>query len=212
MDREKITVLLADDHQVVRRGLRAYLWLEEDIEVVGEAEDGEEAIRLYQQLQPDVVLLDLQMAPVDGMTALRAIRALDAEARILILTSFVDAPHVAPAIESGATGYLLKTTEPEALIAAIRRARTGAPSYDPDAMRAMVDGMKQRAAVSELTERELEVLRLIAQGRSNQEISDTLFIGIKTVKTHVSNILAKLQVADRTQAAVYALNNGWIER
>lgn len=209
---ENISVLVVDDHQVVRRGLRAYLVLESDLTVIGEAADGAEAVRLYKEMRPDVVLLDLQMQPVDGMTALREIRSYDPGARVLILTSFVDAAHVAPALELGATGYLLKTAEPGELVTAIRRAKAGGSSYDPDAMRAMADGIRQRAVMAELTQREMEVLQLIAQGKSNQEIADALYIGQKTVKTHVSNILAKLQVADRTQAAVYALTNGWLQR
>lgn len=210
-NKEVITILLADDHQVVRRGLRALLSLENDIAVIGEASDGAEAVDLYKDQHPDVVLLDLQMKPVDGLTALRQLRALDPNARILILTSFVDAAHVTPAMDSGATGYLLKTAEPAELLAAIRRAVDGGVTYDPDAMRAMIDGRREHAKMDLLTQRELDVLRMIAKGRSNQEIADALFIGQKTVKTHVSNILSKLQVSDRTQAAVYALKNGWFE-
>ncbi|MCY0875934.1 MAG: response regulator transcription factor [Firmicutes bacterium] len=210
-NKEVITILLADDHQVVRRGLRALLSLENDIAVIGEASDGAEAVDLYKDQHPDVVLLDLQMKPVDGLTALRQLRALDPNARILILTSFVDAAHVTPAMDSGATGYLLKTAEPAELLAAIRRAVDGGVTYDPDAMRAMMDGRREHAKMDLLTQRELDVLRMIAKGRSNQEIADALFIGQKTVKTHVSNILSKLQVSDRTQAAVYALKNGWFE-
>ncbi len=203
-----IRVLIVDDHQVVRRGLRAYLSLEADIEVVGEAQDGESAVAEFVRTRPDVTLLDLHMAPVDGVEALQRIRRDDKQARVIILTSFIDVSHVMPAIEAGASGYLLKTSDPEELVGAIRGVFAGRATYDAEAMRAMAKGMRERATISTLTEREMDVLRLLARGKSNQEIADELFIGLKTVKTHVSNILAKLAVADRTQAAVYALTHG----
>ena len=203
-----IRVLLADDHQVVRRGLRAVLELERDIVVAGEAADGEEAVRMYEELRPDAVLLDLRMAPVGGIEALRRIRQFDGRARVIVLSSFVDAAHVMPAMEAGAHGYLLKTAEPEEIAAALRAAVAGRGTFDADVLHAAAEGMQTRAAAQELTEREREVLKLLAAGRSNQEIGDSLYIGLKTVKTHVSSILAKLGVADRTQAAVYAIRHG----
>jgi len=204
----KLRVLLADDHQVVRRGLRAYLELTHDIEVIAEAADGGEAGHLYEPTQPDVILLDLHMEPIGGIAALQLIRARDPGVKALILTSFVDVGHVLPAVEAGAIGYLLKTSDPDEIVTAIRKAALGKSTFDADAMRAMADGLRHKSAESDLTERELTVLLLIAKGKSNQEIADELFIGLKTVKTHVSNVLAKLGVADRTQAAVYALRHG----
>lgn len=202
----QVRILVVDDHQLVRRGLTAFLESEPGFSAAGEASDGAEAVRLYRELRPDAVLLDLQMEPVDGFTALREIRALDPEARVVILTSFVDAAHVVPAIEGGASGYILKTADPEEIVAAVESALRGRAVFDEAALRtfASVAG----AAHSALTDREREVLRLIARGKNNQEIGEALFIGLKTVKTHVSNILSKLGVDDRTQAAVYALRNG----
>ncbi len=200
-----IKILIVDDHHVVRKGLKTVLGLEEDFEIVGEAEDGSAALVQYQQLMPDIVLLDLQMEPVDGITALIAIKEVDPEATVIVLTSFVDSAHVLPAIEAGATGYMLKTADPEEIAGAIRNAIVGKATFDQVAIQAMSEGMKNRAKFAELTDREKEVLRLISKGKSNQEIGEELFIGIKTVKTHVSNILSKLSVEDRTQAAVYAL-------
>ncbi len=211
MERDRqstIRVLIVDDHQVVRRGLRAYLSLESDIEVVGEAQDGESAIAEFARVRPDVTLLDLHMVPVDGVEALQRIRRNDERARVIVLTSFIDAAHVLPAMEAGAAGYLLKTSDPNEIVAAIRGVFAGRATFDAEAMQAMAKGMRARATMSLLTERELDVLRLLARGKSNQEIGDELFIGLKTVKTHVSNILAKLEVTDRTQAAVYALTHG----
>ncbi len=200
-----IKILIVDDHHVVRKGLKTVLGLEEDFVIIGEAEDGNDAWVQYQQLMPDIVLLDLQMEPVDGITALIAIKEVDPEAKVIVLTSFVDSANVLPAIEAGATGYMLKTADPEEIADAIRAAHIGKGTFDQVAIQAMSEGMKNRAKFTELTDREREVLRLISKGKSNQEIGDQLFISIKTVKTHVSNILSKLDVEDRTQAAVYAL-------
>lgn len=207
---ETIGVFIVDDHQVVRRGLCAFLDLEQDLRVVGEAADGEQAVDRYGQLWPDVTLLDLHMEPVDGLTALKRIRAMDESARIIVLTSFVDAAHVMPALEAGAQGYLLKTADPEEIAAAVRNAVHGRKTYDPDVMSAVADSLATRAAWQELTDREKDVLKLLASGKSNQEIAQTLYIGLKTVKTHVSHIFAKLNVADRTQAAVFALKSGLV--
>lgn len=209
---EAIRVVIVDDHQVVRRGLQAYLALEPTIEVIGEGGDGDVAIALYTSLRPDVMLLDLQMEPVDGVQALREIRRLDPRARVIILTSFVDAGRVMPAMEAGASGYVLKTAEPAEIVRAVRAVMEGRGAFDHDAMQAMAQGMRQRSEIAELTEREMEVLRLLAEGMSNQEIAETLYIGLKTVKTHVSNVLAKLHVTDRTQAALYAVRVGIIQK
>ncbi len=206
-----IRILIVDDHQVVRRGLKTYLELERDLEVVGEAADGRFAVQEYVRLKPDVTLLDLQMEPLSGLDALREIRQLDGTARIVVLTSFLDASHVMPAIEAGANGYLLKTADPDAIVEAVRSAFVGRTTYDPEAMRVLADGIMHRSNRQQLTSREMEVLRLIAQGKSNQEIGDVLYIGLKTVKTHVSSILAKLNLNDRTQAAVYAIREGLID-
>ena len=204
---EPIKIMIVDDHHVVRKGLRIVLGLEPDFEVVAEAEDGQTALNQFALTGPDVVLLDLQMAPMDGVAALKEIRRADPSVQVIVLTSFVDAGHVLPAMEAGANGYLLKTADPEEIANAIRNAMQGKGTYDQVAVQALADGMKNRAMFAELTEREREVLRLLSLGKSNQEIGNELFIGVKTVKTHVSNILAKLGVEDRTQAAVYALRN-----
>lgn len=208
----QINVLIVDDHQVVRRGLAAYLELDARVCVVGEAADGGEACEKYERLRPDVVLLDLQMEPIDGLEALRRIRAFDPEARVIVLTSFVDSAHVIPAVEAGANGYLLKTADPDEIMGAVESAMHGRLVYDQVVMRALSSGARDRDLLKTLTEREREVLRLIAKGKSNQDIGEVLYIGLKTVKTHVSNILSKLEVADRTQAAVYALTHGVQEK
>jgi DNA-binding NarL/FixJ family response regulator len=208
MSDESIRVVVVDDHHVVLRGLLAYLALDGGVRVVGTGRDGAQAAALYQELRPDVVLLDLQMEPVDGIEGLRMIRAIDAQARVIVLTSFVDAAHVLPTLRAGARGYLLKTADPQEIIAAVRTVAGGGTVFDPDVTAAVADGVRNDDALVQLTERELEVLKLIAAGLSNQEIGDALYIGVKTVKTHVSNILAKLGVYDRTQAAVFALRHG----
>ncbi len=200
-----IKILIVDDHHVVRKGLRTVLELEDDFVIVAEAEDGDGALVQYDRHRPNVVLLDLQMEPVNGITALGAIKKVDPAAKVIVLTSFVDSSHVLPAMEAGATGYLLKTADPDEIATAIRNAMVGKGTFDQVAIQAMTEGMKNRAKFAELTEREREVLHLISKGKSNQEIGDELYIGIKTVKTHVSNILSKLGVDDRTQAAVYSL-------
>jgi NarL family two-component system response regulator LiaR len=208
MEIKRIRLLIADDHQVVRRGLQAYLQLEPDLEVVGVAEEGESAWSEYNRLRPDVLILDLQMQPSTGQEALERIMKDDPKAKILVLTSFIDASYVLPAIEAGACGYLLKTAAPNEIVQAIRAVADGQSVFDPEAMQVMADSVHKRFANRELTQREGEVLRLIACGKSNQEIGDALFIGIKTVKTHVSSILAKLDLTDRTQAAIYAIHHG----
>ena len=202
---DAITILIVDDHHVVRKGLRMVLELETDFEIIAEASEGNEALKQYELKYPDIVLLDLQMEPMDGVSTLKEIKRIDPEARVIVLTSYIDSTHVLPAIEAGASGYLLKTADPDEIITAIRKAMTGKGTFDQVAVQEMAKGMKNRAIFAELTDREREVLHLISQGKSNQQIAEELFIGIKTVKTHVSNILSKLGVEDRTQAAVYAL-------
>lgn len=202
-----IRVLLVDDHEMVRMGLAAYLSTTDDIEVVGEAENGKEGVRLAKELKPDVILMDLVMEEMDGIEATKQILKENPQARIIVLTSFVDDEKVYPVIEAGAMSYLLKTTRAPQIAEAIRAAYKGESVLEAKVTTKMMKKMRsesEKLPHHDLTERELEVLRLIAEGKTNQEIADQLVIGIKTVKTHVSNILAKLNVEDRTQAAIYA--------
>jgi NarL family two-component system response regulator LiaR len=206
---ETISVLLVDDHRVVRQGLRDFLELQEDIEVIGEAQSGEEGVKLARDLLPDVVLMDMVLPGIDGVEATRQIKAISPSSRIIVLTSFADDDKVFPAIKAGAISYLLKDVQPEELARAIRAAqRNEAVLHSEVAAKLMQEFSTPRTAddqVEQLTEREMDVLRLIARGKSNKEIADALVISEKTVKTHVSNILSKLHLADRTQAAIYAL-------
>jgi DNA-binding NarL/FixJ family response regulator len=205
-------VLIADDHPVVRQGLRTFLGVQDDIEVVGEAADGAEAVRLTESLEPDVVLLDLKMPGVDGQTALEELRARGLAARVLVLTSMAERSLVLPAVRAGAVGYLYKDVDPQALVQAIRAVRDGNVLFAPEAAAAVLGGDTSAAAVppglADLTERERDVLMEIAHGRSNREIARALVVSEKTVKTHVSNVLMKLGVADRTQAALFAVRHG----
>ncbi|MFC9032203.1 response regulator [Streptomyces arboris] len=206
-----IRVLLVDDHQVVRRGLRTFLEIQEDIEVVGEASDGAEGVARTEELRPDVVLMDIKMPGTDGIEALRRLRRLDNPARILIVTSFTEQRTVVPALRAGASGYVYKDVDPDALAGAIRSVHAGHVLLQPEvagALLAQDDAGSGTGRGSTLTEREREVLGLIADGRSNREIARTLVLSEKTVKTHVSNILMKLDLADRTQAALWAVRNG----
>ena len=209
-----IRVLIADDHPLVRQGLRSYLDTIDDIDVVGEAVDGDEAVVLASDLEPDVVVMDLAMPNVDGIEATRRITQANASIRVIALTSFATDDKVFPAIQAGAAGYLLKETEPSELAEAIRKVHRGEPILHPSVaarlMREVAAG-EPRAHRTDLTARELEVLRLIAAGRSNKEIARDLSVAEKTVKTHVSNVLSKLGVADRTQAALYAVQHGLAE-
>ncbi len=201
-----IRVMLVDDHEMVRIGLAAYLSTEEDIEVVGEASSGEEGVRLAKELAPDVILMDLVMEGIGGIEATRRIRESCPSSKVIVLTSFIDDEKVYPVIEAGAFSYLLKTSRAQEIARAIRAAFAGEPVLESRVAGKIMARFRhgERAAAHEqLTPRELEVLRLLGQGKSNQEIADELIIGIKTVKTHVSNILAKLNVEDRTQAAIY---------
>lgn len=205
---DKIRVMIVDDHDMVRRGLKAYLSTESDIEVVVEASGGQEAVLLDARLNPEVVLMDLIMEKGDGIEATKSILANDPSRKIIILTSFCDDRQVFPAIEAGAMSYLLKTASAEEIIQAIRRAHDGRTVIDGKVAQKLVAGLhKEAQPYEQLTERERDVLRLIAMGKSNAEIGGTLFIGIKTVKTHVSSIFGKLGVSDRTQAAIYAYRN-----
>lgn len=207
-----IRVLIADDHPVVRQGLRTFLGIQDDIEVVGEAEDGASAVTLAESLEPDIVLMDLKMPGADGLAALTELRARGVKARVLVLTSVTERGHVLPAVQAGAAGYLYKDVDPQALVQAIRAVNDGHVLFAPDAAEAMLrDGSAARdddRGLAALTEREREVLVHIARGRSNREIARALVVSEKTVKTHVSNLLMKLGVQDRTQAALYAVRHG----
>ena len=212
---KSIRILIADDHAIVRKGIRALLATEADIEVVGEAADGKEAVEKAERLRPDVVLMDLVMPGMDGIEATRRITTRQPEIRILVLTSFAEDEKVFPALKAGALGYLLKDAGPEELVRAIRQVYCGESSLHPAIARKVLQELSrpsERPPTPEpLTERELEVLRLIAKGKSNREIAEELVISEATVRTHVSNILGKLQLASRTQAALYALREGIAE-
>ncbi|MFJ7070959.1 response regulator [Streptomyces sp. NPDC101115] len=210
---EKIRVLLVDDHQVVRRGLRTFLEVQEDIEVVGEGSDGEEGVARAEELRPDVVLMDVKMPGTDGIEALRRLRELGNPARVLVVTSFTEQRTVVPALRAGARGYVHKDIDPDALAAAIRSVHAGHVLLQAEVAEALLSQDEQgqgggTGRGSTLTEREREVLGLIADGRSNREIARALVLSEKTVKTHVSNILMKLDLADRTQAALWAVRHG----
>ncbi|SDQ74510.1 response regulator [Thermostaphylospora chromogena] len=206
-----IRVVIADDHPIVRQGLRTFLELSEDITIVGEAADGAEAVDLVASLAPDVLLLDLRMPGMDGHAALRALAERGLDVRVLVLTSVSDRGDVAPAMRAGAAGFLYKDVDPSALVQAIRAVAGGQVLLAPEAARAVLDepdGAVAQSAPTSLTERELQVLKLIAMGRSNREIARELSVAEKTVKTHVSNVFMKLGVQDRTQAALYAVRHG----
>ena len=207
----RIRVLIVDDHGVVREGLRAYLELEPDIEVVGEARDGQEGVRRAQELRPDVVLMDLVMPTMDGVDATARIKQQQPETHVIVLTSFLDDERVVPAIKAGATSYLLKDVAATDLARAIRGARAGQAQLHPEVARRLMQQVttpRKVEASAQLTDREREVLRLLAEGRSNKEIARSLVVSERTVKGHVSNILGKLGLQDRTQAALYAVRHG----
>lgn len=209
---ERIGVFLADDHAVVRAGLEALIGTEEQMTVVGTAADGEEAIAKVALLNPDVILLDLQMPRKSGIEAISAIKAHDPEARILVLTSFSEDDKVFAAIKAGASGYLLKDATPEELLQAIRQVHSGKSSLAPEIARKVIQELNRPTSLppteEPLTEREVEILQLVARGYSNQQIAETKVISERTARTHISNILAKLHLANRTQAALYALRHG----
>jgi len=202
-----VRVLIADDHSIVREGLRTLLSEEAEIEVVGEAANGAEAVKLVATRHPHVVLMDLVMPEVDGIEAIRRIRARKYACEILVLTSFGDDQHVRDAIQAGATGYLLKDVLKADLLRAIHAAARGEPTLHPEAQRVLIRQTTAPSPFKDLTERELDVLRLIAQGRSNREIALTLHLTEGTVKGYVSTVLDKLQVDDRTQAALFAVRH-----
>ncbi len=205
-----IRILIADDHMVVRQGLRMFLSLDPDLEIVGEAADGAEAVRKAHELKPDVVLMDLLMPVMDGITAIGAIRRELPDTEVLALTSVLEDASVIGAVKAGAIGYMLKDTHADELCRAIKAAAAGQVQLSPRAAARLMREVRVPDSPETLTERETEVLRLLAQGQSNKEIASTLTIGEKTVKTHVSNILSKLGVQSRTQAALYAVRIGLV--
>jgi DNA-binding NarL/FixJ family response regulator len=207
---EPIRVLVVDDHPVVRQGLRTFLDLQDDITVVGEAADGAGCLEAAEELDPDVVLLDLKMPGSDGVEALRGLRERGRRARVLVVTSFPEPAAVLPAVRAGAAGYVYKDVDPPALAAAIRAVHAGHVLLHPDVARLLAVG-QDRPAGTQLTVRERDVLAEIARGRSNREIARGLGVSEKTVKTHVSAVLAKLGVQDRTQAALYAVRTGLVD-
>lgn len=207
-----IRLLIADDHAVVRQGLRTFLELQEGIEVVAEAEDGEEAVAAAERTTPDVVLLDLVMPRLGGVEAIRRIREVSPESRVIVLTSFFDDDRLFPAVRAGAAGYLLKDVQPQELVRAIRTVHDGnallAPEVAARVLEELAGGGERPRSADLLTAREREVLALIARGMPNKVIARELAVSEKTVKTHVSNILGKLGLTDRTQAALYAVRQG----
>ena len=221
---DQIRVLIVDDHQVVRQGLRTFLELQPDIQVVGEAGNGQVAVDMVSQLQPDVVLMDLVMPQLDGIAATRQVKALGGPTKVIALTSFTEDDKVFPAIQAGASSYLLKDVSPDELVEAIRAAHRGEARLHPDIARKLMEqvqagapfvqqaGPARHGLPEDLTGRELDVVRLVAQGCSNHNIAQELVISEKTVKTHISNILGKLQLEDRTQLAIYAIRNGLVDQ
>ncbi|HIX41969.1 LuxR family transcriptional regulator [Kurthia sp. 3B1D] len=210
-----IRVLIADDHHVVRRGLLFFLKTQKDFEVVGEAANGKEAVALTAELQPDIVLMDLVMPEMDGIQATKKIKAQFPAVHVLMLTSFSDRDHVVPAIEAGAAGYQLKDIEPDELVETIRKIIAGENILHPDASEQLEEAEKEEEnsphVKHPLTPRERDVLAELTKGKSNREIASSLFVTEKTVKTHISNIFAKLEVQDRTQAALYAVKHNLTE-
>lgn len=207
-----IRVLITDDHAIVRKGIRALLATEKDIEIVGEAANGAQATELAHSLKPDVILMDLMMPVMDGIEATRQIAQREPKSKILVLTSFAADDKVFPAIKAGALGYLLKDSGPEALISAIHDVYRGEPCLEPAIARKVLLELSHptqpEPTVDPLTEREMDVLKLVAQGMSNREIAEELVVAEFTVRSHVSSILSKLHLASRTQAALYALKAG----
>ncbi|GMA23038.1 DNA-binding response regulator [Luteimicrobium album] len=206
-------VALVDDESLVRAGLRAIIVAEDDLEVVGEAGDGSEVLALVAETRPDVLLLDVRMPHVDGITALRALLARYPDARVLVVTTFENDDHVLDALAAGAHGFLLKRARPEEIVHAVRVVARGDSLVVPATVRRLAVGRPPSGdlrAEARLTDREAEVLQLVATGRSNQEIADDLFLGVETVRTHVANVLAKLGVRDRTQAVVRAYASGFV--
>ena len=205
-----IRLLIVDDHGVVRQGLRMFLSLDPDLEVVGEAENGEEALEMARELQPDVILMDLLMPVMDGIEATKAIRAELPEVEVIALTSVLEDVSVSGAIRAGAICYLLKNTEADELGRAIKAAADGQVQLAPEAAARLMREVRAPESPEDLTEREIEILKLLARGKANKEIASSLFVGEKTVKSHVSRILAKLGVQSRTQAALHAVRIGLV--
>ncbi|MFD2445095.1 response regulator [Bacillus sp. CGMCC 1.16607] len=209
-----IRVLFVDDHEMVRIGVSSYLSAQSDIEVVGEADNGRRGVELALELRPDIILMDLVMKEMDGIEATRQIIEQWPEAKVIIVTSFLDDEKVYPALEAGATSYMLKTSKAGDIANAVRDTYHGQSVLEPEVTGKMMLKMRQKTVHlphEELTSRELEILLLMAEGKTNQEIADELFIALKTVKTHVSNILSKLQVQDRTQAVIYAFKHSLVQ-
>jgi len=211
----EIRILICDDHAVVREGLRALISTEPDMIIAGEAVNGENAVAAFRELRPDVTLLDMVMPRMDGVEALKIIVSEFPGARVLVLTSFSDDEMVFPAIKAGALGYLLKDSTPEELVRAIRTVNRGEASLHPSIARRLIQELSRPATLpptqEPLTEREMEVLRLVAKGYSNEEIGDSLVVSERTARGHVSSILSKLHLANRTQAALYALREGFAD-
>ena len=214
---DPISIILVDDHEVVRNGVRAYLDTLADFQVVGEASSGEEALTLVSDLIPDIVLLDLILPGMDGVETTRRIKKISPRTQVVVLTSYHEDVHIFPALKAGAIAYILKDMKMEKLVEALRRAGQGEVTLHPRVAVRVLQNIRGEDAESEplfteLTERELDVLRLIANGLTNSQISERLVISENTVKGHVSNILSKLHVADRTQVAVYAWQKGLVQR
>ena len=216
---DAITILVVDDHAVVREGLRTFLGLQDGFEIVGEAADGEEAVEQAEQLDPDVILMDLVMPNRDGVSAMQVLKERASRSRVIVLTSFLEDDRLLPALEAGAAGYLLKNSQPAELARAVRAAHAGEAIIDPTVAARLVHALSERSpaaaldrtVLDHLTGRERDVLVLIARGRSNKRIALELGISEKTVKTHVGHLLAKLGVTDRTQAALLAVQHGLVE-
>lgn len=209
---EEIRILIVDDHAIVREGQRALVETEPGMTLVGEATNGEEAIELARILNPDVIFMDLFMPGVDGIEATEVIKAENPQARILVLTSFAEDEKVFRAVKAGASGYLLKDATPDEILTAVRQVYRGEPAMNPTIANKLMRELQRESNLppteEPLTERELDILKLVAQGLSNQEIAEELVISERTVRTHVSNILSKLHLANRTQVALYALREG----
>ncbi|QOY36740.1 response regulator [Anaerobacillus isosaccharinicus] len=209
-----IKVVFVDDHEMVRIGVTSYLSAQPDIEVVGEADDGARGVELALELRPDIILMDLVMKEMDGIEATRRIVEAWPEAKVIIVTSFLDDEKVYPALEAGATSYMLKTSKASEIANAVRATYEGQTILEPEVTGKMMTKMRQKKTTlphEQLTEREMEILLLLAEGKTNQEIADEVFIALKTVKVHVSNILGKLEVHDRTQAVIYAFKHGLVK-
>lgn len=210
----EIKVAVVDDHEMVRKGILSYLATESGIVIVGEASSGKSAVTLVKETKPDVVLMDLLMEDGNGIEATKEILSFYPECKIVIITSFYDDEQVFPAIEAGAFSYMLKTSTASEIVQAIEKAARGESLIEPKVANKMMNRLRsqERKLHNDLTERELDVLKCIGEGMTNQQISEELYIGVKTVKTHVSNILGKLGISDRTQAAIYANRNGLLNK